>query len=208
MVVSDDQTASFGHERTVTIALSECVTIQAGYPFRGAIRDIRSGSVRAVQAKDISPLGELQTNDLILTELTGKRDADWLQHGDILFSAKGSKHLACYVHEALDMTTCAPSLFLLRVKPEWEEKVNPQFLTWQLNQLPAQTYFKRSAEGSFQISIRKPVLAATPIALPKLCKQNIIAKLYEASIQENALLYKLINNRQQQLNAIATDLLK
>ena len=208
MVVSDDQTASFGQERTVTIALSECVTIQAGYPFRGAIRDIRSGSVRAVQAKDISPLGELQTNDLILTELTGKRDADWLQQGDILFSAKGSKHLACYVHEALDMTTCAPSLFLLRVKPEWEEKVNPQFLTWQLNQLPAQTYFKRSAEGSFQISIRKPVLAATPIALPKLCKQNIIAKLYEASIQENALLYKLINNRQQQLNAIATDLLK
>ncbi|HFD3590636.1 TPA: hypothetical protein ACF3U9_004165, partial [Vibrio parahaemolyticus] len=46
------------------------------------------------------------------------------------------------------------------------------------------------------------------IALPKLCKQNINAKLYEASIQENALLYKLINNRQQQLNAIATDLLK
>ncbi|MDE1239698.1 restriction endonuclease subunit S [Vibrio aestuarianus] len=207
MVVSDDQSSSFEQERTVTIALSECVTIQAGYPFRGAIRDIPSGSIRAVQAKDISPLGELQTNDLIVTELTGKRDADWLQQGDILFSAKGSKHLACHVHEALEMTTCAPSLFLLRVKPEWEEKVNPQFLTWQLNQLPAQTYFKRSAEGSFQISIRKPVLAATPIALPTLCKQNIIAKLYAASIKENALLHKLINNRQQQLNAIANDLL-
>ncbi|WP_238336678.1 restriction endonuclease subunit S [Vibrio sp. S12_S33] len=208
MVVSNDQSASSEQERTVTITLAECVTIQAGYPFRGAIRDIPSGSVRAVQAKDISPLGELQTNDLIVTDLTGKRDADWLQQGDILFSAKGSKHIACYVHEALERTTCAPSLFLLRVKSEWKEKVNPQFLTWQLNQLPAQTYFKRSAEGSFQISIRKPVLAATPIALPTLCKQNTIAKLYEASIKENALLHKLINNRQQQLNAIATDLLK
>ncbi|EJE8676060.1 restriction endonuclease subunit S [Vibrio parahaemolyticus] len=208
MVVSNDQSASSEQERTVTIALTECVTIQAGYPFRGAIRDIPSGSVRAVQAKDISPLGELQTHDLIITDLTGKRDADWLQQGDILFSAKGSKHIACYVHEALDGTTCAPSLFLLRVKSEWKEKVNPQFLTWQLNQLPAQTYFKRSAEGSFQISIRKPVLAATPIALPTLCKQNTIAKFYEASIKENALLHKLINNRQQQLNAIATDLLK
>ncbi|EKO3615212.1 restriction endonuclease subunit S [Vibrio metschnikovii] len=208
MVVSNDQSASSEQERTVTITLAGCVTIQAGYPFRGAIRDIPSGSVRAVQAKDISPLGELQTNDLIVTDLTGKRDADWLQQGDILFSAKGSKHIACYVHEALEWTTCAPSLFLLRVKSEWKEQVNPQFLTWQLNQLPAQTYFKRSAEGSFQISIRKPVLAATPIALPTLCKQNTIAKLYEASIKENALLHKLINNRQQQLNAIATDLLK
>lgn len=208
MGVSSDSTASFEQERTVTITLSECVTIQAGYPFRGAIRDIPTGSVRAVQAKDISPLGELQTSDLIVTDLTGKRDADWLQQGDILFSAKGSKHLACYVHEDLEMTTCAPSLFLLRVKPEWKQKVNPQFLTWQLNQQPIQMYFKRSAEGSFQISIRKPMLAATSIALPELSKQNIIAKLYEASIKENALLHKLINNRQQQLNTIATDLIK
>jgi restriction endonuclease S subunit len=71
-----------------------------------------------------------------------------------------------------------------------------------------QTYFKRSAEGSFQISIRKPVLAATPIALPDIETQNPIAKLDEASIKENALLHKLINNRQQQLNAIASDLIQ
>ncbi|MEX9884466.1 restriction endonuclease subunit S, partial [Providencia rettgeri] len=63
------------------------------------------------------------------------------------------------------------------------------------------------AEGSFQISIRKSVLAATPIALPSIETQNTIAKLYAASIKENALLHKLINNRQQQLNAIATDLM-
>lgn len=206
MVVSSDA-ASTEQERAVIIALSECVTIQAGYPFRGAIRYVPNGSVRAVQAKDISPLGALLTRNLIVTDLTGKRDADWLQQGDVLFSAKGIKHLACYVHETLEMTTCAPSLFLLRVKPKWKSKVNPLFITWQLNQLPTQTYFKRSAEGSLQISIRKPVLAATPIALPELNTQNIIAKLYEASIKENALLHKLINNRQQQLNAIATDLM-
>ncbi|MCJ2375552.1 restriction endonuclease subunit S [Vibrio sp. ZSDZ34] len=196
-------------QKTVTsVTLNDCVTIQAGYPFRGAIRAIPSGSVKAVQAKDISPLGELITDDLITTDLTGKRGADWLKQGDVLFSAKGSKHLASYVSKQLESTTCAPSLFLLRVKPQWQEKVNPQFLTWQLNQAPVQTYFKRSAEGSFQISIRKPVLAATPIALPDIETQNTIAKLYEASIKENALLHKLINNRQQQLNAIASDLIQ
>lgn len=189
------------------MTLADLVTIQAGYPFRGAIRSIPSGSVKAVQAKDISELGELLYDDLIVTDLTGKREPDWLKQGDVLFSAKGAKHIASYVDRDLVQTTCAPSLFLLHLKPEWQDAVNTQFLTWQLNQCPAQQYFKRSAEGSFQISIRKPVLAATPIALPDITAQNTIAKLYEASIKENALLHKLINNRQQQLSAIATDLM-
>lgn len=189
------------------MTLADLVTIQAGYPFRGAIRSIPSGSVKAVQAKDISELGELLYDDLIVTDLTGKREPDWLKQGDVLFSAKGAKHIASYVDRDLVQTTCAPSLFLLHLKPEWQDAVNPQFLTWQLNQSPAQQYFKRSAEGSFQISIRKPVLAATPIALPDITAQNTIAKLYAASIKENALLHKLINNRQQQLSAIATDLI-
>ncbi|EMB3082793.1 restriction endonuclease subunit S [Providencia alcalifaciens] len=196
-----------GVSSSTLVTLSDLVTIQAGYPFRGAIRDIPSGSVKAVQAKDISELGELIYSDLIVTDLTGKREPDWLKKGDILFSAKGAKHIASYVDGDLENTTCAPNLFLLHLKSKWQGLVNTQFLTWQLNQTPAQQYFKRSAEGSFQISIRKPVLAATPIALPSIETQNTIAKLYAASIKENALLHKLINNRQQQLNAIATDLM-
>ncbi|MGF1760451.1 restriction endonuclease subunit S [Photobacterium sagamiensis] len=193
---------------TTNVVLSELVTIQAGYPFRGAISDIPSGNVRAVQAKDISDLGELLTDDLIVTELTGKREADWLQQGDVLFSSKGARHIACYVPQSMTQTTCAPSLFLLRVKPEYKDKLNTEFLTWQINQAPVQSYLKRSAEGSHQISIRKPVLAAAPIALPDMRTQHIIAELNAASIKENALLYKLINNRQQQLNALANDLIK
>lgn len=188
--------------------LSEVMTIQAGYPFRGAIRAIPSGNVKAVQAKDISELGELRESNLIVTDLTGKRDADYLQQGDMLFIAKGAKHTACYIDKDLNNTTCAPSLFLLRIKPEWKGLINAQYIAWQLNQTPIQNYFKRSAEGSFQISIRKPILAATPIVLPDIATQNTIAKLYAASIKENALLHQLINNRQQQFNAIATDLMK
>lgn len=190
------------------VTLSKLVVIQAGYPFRGAIQSIPTGSVKAVQAKDISELGALCCDDLIVTELSGKREADWLKQGDILFIAKGAKHVASFVEQDLERTTCAPSLFLLHLKPQWLDLVDPLFITWQLNQMPLQQYFQRSAEGSMQISIRKPVLAAAPIALPDLQTQRTIAKLYSASLKENALLYKLINNRQQQLNAIATELMK
>ena len=46
------------------VTLSELVVIQAGYPFRGAIQNIPTGSVKAVQAKDISELGELSCDDI------------------------------------------------------------------------------------------------------------------------------------------------
>lgn len=74
-----------GVSSSTLVTLSDLVTIQAGYPFRGTIRDIPSGSVKAVQAKDISELGELIYSDLIVTDLTGKREPDWLKKGDILF---------------------------------------------------------------------------------------------------------------------------
>ncbi|WP_375750010.1 restriction endonuclease subunit S [Vibrio sp. HN007] len=197
-----------GIKSSKTVPLSELVTIQAGYPFRGAIREIPTGDVRVVQAKDISDLGELLSDDLIVTELTGRKKAEWLNKGDVLFSAKGIRHFACYVDREMENTTCSPSLFLLRPRSDMKDAINSQFLTWQLNQQPIQNYFRRSAEGSLQISIRKQVLAETPIALPDIETQNTIAKLYAASIKENAALQKLINNRQMQLNAIASDLIK
>ena len=188
--------------------LSEITDIQAGYPFRGSIKHDKDASVSVVQAKDISNLGELLPNNLVKTELAGKKQPTWLQAGDILFIAKGLRHYACCIPEGIEQTTCAPSLFIIRVKAELQHSVNSKFLAWQLNQKPMQNYFKKSAEGSTQINIRKPILADVELAVPSLEKQEFIAKLYEASLRENALLHQLINNRQQQLNAIASDLLK
>lgn len=189
------------------ITLSEVVSIQAGYPFRGAITKVANGNVRVVQAKDISDLGELSTENLITTELTGKRKADWLEKGDILFTAKGGRYIASYIADDMPQVTLAPSLFLLRVNSAYKDSVNPEFLTWQINQPPVQRYLRNSAEGSNQVNIRKPVLAETAVILPDLTTQNTIAKLYRASIKENALLQRLIVNRQQQLNIIAHDLI-
>lgn len=194
-------------DSSLVYTLSDLFLIQAGYPFRGAIQEYSDGSVKVVQPKDITDLGELSDDNLVSTELPGKREADWLKRGDLLFIAKGPKQLACYVDRDLDKTTCAASLFLLQIKPLWKDSVDPLFIAWQLNQAPSQQYFQKNAEGSLHVSIRKPVLGATKIALPHISTQRIIAQFYAASLKENALLYKLIDNRQQQLNAIATELM-
>lgn len=189
-----------------SVPLSELVIIKAGYPFRSSIRLIPDGKIKAVQAKDIGALGELNTRDLITTDLTGRRKADWLKKGDVLFNSKGHRMLACYINEDMGQTTCSPSLFLMRLKPAYKGKINPAFLAWQLNQEPVQNYFKRSAEGSLQIALRKDVLAATTIVLPCHSEQNTIASLYQAAIKEHQLLQQLIENRQAQLTALARDL--
>lgn len=197
-----------GTSSVESVPLSELVTIKAGYPFRGSIRLIADGKVKAVQAKDIGELGELNTSNLITTDLSGKRKADWLEKGDVLFNSKGQRMLACCINEDLEQTTCAPSIFLMRLKPSYKSRLSSAFLAWQLNQEPIQNYFKRSAEGSLQIAIRRDVLAATKIVLPSFDEQSTIASLYLASIHERQLLNQLIDNRQQQLTALARDLVK
>lgn len=188
--------------------LSGVVTIKAGYPFRGSLKEVIGGGVRVIQAKDISDLGELIPETAIETELTGKREADWLEQGDVLFISKGQRIFASYIEQDYPNYTCAPSLFILRPASKWQGKLNMQFITWQLNQGPAQTYFKKTAEGSTQINIRKQVLADLRIGVPSLAQQNLIAKLYQDSVAEQNALQAMIDNRKQQNNLIAAELLR
>lgn len=186
--------------------LSEVVTIRAGYPFRGSLKEVIGGGVRVIQAKDISDLGELIPETAIETELTGKRQADFLQKDDVLFISKGQRIIACYIDQDFPSYTCAPSLFILRPAAKWQGKLNMQFIAWFLNQTLAQNYFKKTAEGSTQINIRKPILADLKIGLPPLKQQHFIAQLYADSIHEHKVLESLIQNRKRQMNIIATEL--
>jgi hypothetical protein len=187
--------------------LGELIGVKAGYPWRGSVPIVEGGRVRAVQAKDISEIGALVLDDCIRTELTGKRDADWLRQGDVLFTNKGTKNTAVHVDCDLPDVTCASSIYLLQVKPAWRNQLNMKFIAWQLNQLPLQTYFKRSAEGSLQVSLRRQVVEDAMLSIPDLHTQNIIARLYVASQQEHRVLTSMIENRKMQQTAIATELL-
>lgn len=188
--------------------LADLVNIKAGYPFRGTVKELVGGGVYVIQPKDISELGEIIPETAIETELTGRRDADWLTKDDVLFISKGWRTTACYIEQNYKNLTCSPSLFILQAKPQWRNRLNMQFIAWQLNQGPAQNYFRRTAEGSGQINIRKQILADLLVGVPSIEKQHTLAKLYQASVQEHKLLMQLIENRVQQNSLIAADLLR
>lgn len=187
--------------------LCDIADIRSGHPFRGTVEPDEKGDVHVVQVRDTQASGELIQDEMIKTTLTSKKQPDWLRSGDVLFVAKGSKHYSALVEDIPRHTVCSPHFFLVRVKPDLQDIVTPEFMCWQLNQLPAQRYFQTTAEGSLYLSIRRQILENTPITLLPLDKQRQLTAIHSCGVKEQKVLQQLIKNRQQQLDAIALDVL-
>jgi restriction endonuclease S subunit len=190
-------------QATEELRLSDIADIRLGHPFRGTVKQYDNGDVHVVQVRDTEPTGEINQYTMVETVLNTKKQPDWLQNGDVLFVAKGAKHYSVLVEQVLERTVCSPHFFMVRLKPEFKDVIVPDFLCWQLNQQPAQRYFKATAEGSMYLSIRRQVLENVPIKVLKFEKQKQLAAMHRCAVREQKVLQKLIENRQQQLEAIA-----
>lgn len=166
------------------------------------------GQVTAVQMRDVSLSGDINWATCVSTELSGKRMPNWLQSGDILVAARGSRNYAAQIkHDALNVSmqaVAAPHFFVVRPK---HEAVLSDYLVWFLNQQPCQRYFEQNAEGTLTKSIRRSVLENTPIAMPTLDKQLAIVRLANTLKQEQHIVEQLISNGELMLNAIAHELI-
>jgi len=186
--------------------LSKVAEIRPGHPFRGTVISSPLAPTHAVQVRDVNEYGEIETDNLITTELKGRKQPDFLKEGDILFVAKGAKYFSTYVRQVPEQSVCSPHFFIVRIQPQYADKVLAEFINWQLNQSFAQRYFINSAEGTLYVSIRRKILEDTPITVPRLVTQQHIVSLHRAAVTEQKVLQQLIVNRQQQLNVIANDL--
>ena len=187
----------------MSIELSRCATIKAGHPFRSSIAEHPEGNAYALQMRDISPEAGVSWNTLTRTSLERHKSAVWLQGGDIVFAARGLRNYALYLEDVPLPTVCSPHFFLIRVNTP---ALLPAFLAWQINRAPAQRYFAKNAEGSHQLSIRRSILEALPIAAPPLPQQQRILALAQDAVREKQLFEALIRTREQQLDALAVEL--
>lgn len=191
------------YDATHDTRLSEFADIRSGHPFRGSIEPDINGDVHVVQVRNTKATGEIIQDEVIKTTLTSKKQPDWLKSGDILFVAKGAKHYSALVEDLPKQTVCSPHFFLVRIKPAFKELVTPEFICWQLNQLPAQRYFQTTAEGSLYLSVRRQILEYVPITMLPIEKQKQLTDMHRCAVKEQKVLQQLIENRQQQLDAIA-----
>lgn len=187
--------------------LKQIATINAGYPFRGKIPEVPGSAMVAVQMKDVSLTEGIRWSDCLETELTGKREPDYLTAGDILVAARGSHNYAVQVDLALatigKQAVAAPHFFVISLK---KADILPEFLVWLLNQTPAQRYFEQNAEGTLTKSIRRSVLEDAPVVVPPLAKQRVIISMAATLREEHKLIQKLISNGERMMSAIAKGL--
>lgn len=187
--------------------LKQIATINAGYPFRGKIPEVPGSAMVAVQMKDVSLTEGIRWSDCLETELTGKREPDYLTTGDILVAARGSHNYAVQVDRALAIigkqAVAAPHFFVISLK---KKDILPEFLVWLLNQTPTQRYFEQNAEGTLTKSIRRSVLEEAPVVVPPLAKQRAIISMAATLRDEHKLIQKLVSNGERMMNAIAKDL--
>jgi restriction endonuclease S subunit len=191
------------HPASKAVMLRDIADIRSGHPFRGTIKQYENGDVNVVQVRDTEATGEITPYSAVKTILSTKKQPDWLQNGDVLFVAKGAKHYSVLVDNIPERTVCSPHFFVVRLKPAFKGVILPEFLCWQLNQQPAQRYFKANAEGSMYLSIRRQVIEDAPIKLLKAEKQRQLAAMHRCGVKEKKVLQKLMKNRQHQLDAVA-----
>lgn len=183
--------------------------IYPGHPFRGSPVSDANGDTFVVQFRHVTPGQAIDTAEghgLDRTVLTGRKAPNYLQPGDVLFMARGTRNDAAVVDAVPPATVCTPNFFLIRPRPETKELL-PAFLAWQLNHRLAQRFFASCNQGTAAPSIAKAQLSATPIYLPPLKTQLTLVGLSQAVFAEREHLLHLIANRQKQLDLIGDDAL-
>lgn len=189
----------------MTCNLNELVRIRAGHPFRGKIPELKNGNGFAIQIRDIDDQYEIDWNRLIQTNVGGSKEPNWLQEADIIFTSRGKRNVAAFIKDVPMNIVAAQHMFVLTVKNP--NLISPEFLAWQINQKKAQTYLKINAEGSLQLSIKRSILEKLQITIPNIEKQYALIELNNKVKQEKRVLNTLIENRTQQMQGIAKDLL-
>lgn len=184
--------------------LIELAKIAAGYPFRGGISELGAGNVAVIQTANVDVAAGVDWNGLQRVALPLGRSAGYLEAGDVIFTTRGTKNQAIALDGVPEPAVCTPQFFVIRVNDP--SLISPRFLAWQINQRPAQEYFQREATGSYILNIRREAIENLPVAVPSLSRQRTIIGLADAANRECAALARLIENRNQQLEAIAMDL--
>lgn len=177
--------------------LNEFTAIQTGYTLRGRLEPIERGGVPVVQMGDVSLRG-LEPSSLARMAGYGISDRYFARSGDVLFRPRGDQTIAVPVPEKLK----EPLLIILPLiilRPD-RNIIMPEYLSWTINQYPAQRYFDESAHGTNMRMIPKSSLERLNLNIPDISSQERIVRISALSDRESALLNVLAEKKRQLVN--------
>lgn len=175
--------------------IKHIATIQTGI----FAKPVKEGQIVYLQAKHFNENGLLVSSlypDLKAGSISEKHI---LHSGDIIFAAKGTKNFAA-LYESRNYTAVAStSFFVIRVNPDFQSRILPEYLTWYLNQPSSQNYLKSHAVGTSIVSIAKSVIEEMELYLPDLKTQKTILAISQLRNSEKKLKAQIESLREKQI---------
>ena len=171
--------------------LNSIADIRMGATLRGrdATRSVASGSYHFLRIGDISPDGELSTNELVRIEPhESVKEGLFLQPGDVLFPNRGTRTTALVYRLNLPRTIVGAQFFIVR--PD-TGRLLPEYLAWFLRSEEAARYFEGRRKGTYVQIIQRSDLAEMEIPVPALSVQQKIVEAVRLALRERILAERL-----------------
>jgi restriction endonuclease S subunit len=163
---------------------------------------ISEGEVFYIQARDFDENRQIVDNLTPALSYTENLEKHFLQQGDILMVAKGASFLAA-VYDGSYTPAVASTVFLV-IHINNKQQVDPQFVSWFLNQSSTQSYLLTLSRGTSISSINKKMLMEIEIPLPSTEKQQLIIELTQLQRKDKMLKRRIEELKEIQMNQFIT----
>jgi len=172
------------HRRNTIMKLRNIckIDIRLGYALRSKVEQVPDGNMLFIQLKDITADGVFNPSDVYRIQKDDYKPDQLIERCDVLFKSRGWHNSAAAVCEELTPAMAAFPLMVIRVD---QNKADPRYVAWWINQRPAQKYFEQQATGSSLRLINRNVVAELEIQLPSLKRQKQIAELADLAREEH-----------------------
>lgn len=191
---------------SVKVRLKKLATVQMGYSFRSRLEATTDGNVAVIQMKDLLDDNTVCCDGLTKIDMEAVKEHHLVRKGDLIFRSRGQETTAAVLLDDPGKAVVAAPLLRIRVmKPD---KILPEYLNWYISQRDAQIFLTSQAKGTSQKMISKEAIEDLEVPLPALEQQKNIVELASLSEQEQLLLHKLAEKREQFISILLTQFAK
>jgi len=193
-----------------TMYLSEMLHVISGFPVRKKTRAGGRGlDIKHVSMKDINhEQYTIHHEQLGLENVYMKKDDQVLRENDLLFLALGTKNTTIKI-TASDITdgVLVPGthFFIMRLQAPQQATIDLDYFCWYMNTI-ALSYFAKHRKGVTTKNVSSDILKNTPIKLPKLETQKLIAQSHQLLLKEEMLMKELMDTRKKMLEQMLNEL--
>lgn len=175
--------------------------------FGSSYMSSEKGGVAYFQVNNLTDDGQLDESQLVYVQEKVTVDAgDFLDSGDILLPAKGSKFSSVIVPEHYgDSSVASSSLFVIRTK---REGVLPEYLQWYLNLPRTRWDLEKGATGTNISSLSIKYVRNLKIEVPEMEVQEKLIGLKKLQEKESRILNELLDKRKKFVQAVTRNIIE